>query len=313
MESYDGTTAAIDETFLTTTIVHNRMYQEYAITNLAYLTPMDQDEMHRLNLEHELFNRVFDHRLIFPPINRLRRVLDCGFGTAQWASAVAEENPGCEVIAVDINAAMAVEELPGNLYLQIDDLNRRFTFPAHNFDIVHSQMMATGIHVNRWAQYLRDMYHVTRGGGWVQLVELYYNVQSDNGSLSDDHALRQWSARYLESMEGLKDLRVPLRLPNLMRDAGFVDVEHRMIQLPTCGWSTERRDRDIGEANRENVQQMLSSLAIYPFAERLGMPIQDVHLLIAQARLEANDPALKAYFPLYVCIRPSINAKFVLG
>jgi hypothetical protein len=39
-------------------------------------------------------------------------------------------------------------------------------------------------------------------------------------------------------MEGLKDLRVPLRLPSLMRDAGFVDVEHRMIQLPTCGWST---------------------------------------------------------------------------
>jgi hypothetical protein len=53
-----------------------------------------------------------------------------------------------------------------------------------------------------------------------------------------DHAIRQWSARYLESMDGLKDLRVPLRLPNLMREAGFVDVEHRMIQLHTCGWST---------------------------------------------------------------------------
>lgn len=29
-----------------------------------------------------------------------------------------------------------------------------------------------------------------------------------------DHALRQWSARYAESLEGLKDLRVPLRLSN---------------------------------------------------------------------------------------------------
>jgi hypothetical protein len=53
-----------------------------------------------------------------------------------------------------------------------------------------------------------------------------------------DHALRQWSIRYLESMAGLKDLRVPLRLQNLMREAGFVDVESRMIQLPTCAWST---------------------------------------------------------------------------
>jgi hypothetical protein len=90
-------------------------------------------------------------------------------------------------------------------------------------------------------------------------------------------------------MEDLKDLRVPLRLPNMMRAAGFVDVESRVIQLPTCAWSTgsnellyhaerkliscsvpEQRDIEIGAANRENIQRMLSSLAIYPFTERIG-------------------------------------------
>jgi len=162
--------------------------------------------------------------------------------------------------------------------------------------------MASSIHSNRWQQYLRDMFRVTRPGGWCQMVELYFQVQSDNGSLTEDHALRQWSARYAESMEGLKDLRVPLRLSNMMRDAGFVDVEARMIQLPTCAWSTDQREQDIGIANRENVQRLLSSLALYPFTERLEMPIQDVHLLVAQARLEADEPGFKAYFPLYVCI-----------
>lgn len=44
--------------------------------------------------------------------------------------------------------------------------------------------MATGIHANRWNQYLREMFRVTRPGGWCQMVELYYNVQSDNGSLT---------------------------------------------------------------------------------------------------------------------------------
>jgi hypothetical protein len=28
---------------------------------------------------------------------------------------------------------------------------------------------------------MRDMLRVTRPGGWCQMVELYYNVQSDNG------------------------------------------------------------------------------------------------------------------------------------
>jgi hypothetical protein len=71
----------------------------------------------------------------------------------------------------------------------------------------------------------------------VQLIELSYNIQSDNGTLTEDHALRQWSARYSESMTGLKDIRAAVRLPSLLRDAGFVDVESRMIPLPTCAWS----------------------------------------------------------------------------
>lgn len=70
------------------------------------------------------------------------------------------------------------------------------------------------------------------------MVEMYFQVQSDNGTLTDDHALRQWSTRYLESLNGTKDLRVPLRLQTLMRDAGFRDIESRMLPLPTCGWST---------------------------------------------------------------------------
>jgi len=70
------------------------------------------------------------------------------------------------------------------------------------------------------------------------MIELYHNFQSDNGTLTADHALSQWSARYRESMEGLKNLRAATRLPNLMREAGFVDVESRMIPLPTCAWSS---------------------------------------------------------------------------
>jgi hypothetical protein len=53
-----------------------------------------------------------------------------------------------------------------------------------------------------------------------------------------DHALRQWSSRYFESLGETKDLRIPLRLQDIMRAAGFVDVEQRMLPLPTCAWSS---------------------------------------------------------------------------
>jgi hypothetical protein len=134
---------------------------------------------------------------------------------------------------------MVPDEVPDNVYFQVDDLNRqlvymayafkgegglrriRFTFQAHNFDLVRSSLMVLGIHTNRWNQYLRDIFRVIRGGGWCQMVEIYYNVQSDNGSLTDSssiwpkvstpanqpftgHALQQWSSRYIESVSSLK-------------------------------------------------------------------------------------------------------------
>lgn len=73
------------------------------------------------------------------------------------------------------------------------------------------------------------------------------------------------------------------------------------------------REKEIGTANRENTFHLLSSLAVFPLTERLGMSITDVQLLVAQARREALDPAFKAYFPVYVHdlarMEPSLTAR----
>lgn len=67
----------------------------------------------------------------------------------------------------------------------------------------------------------------------------YSGVEDD---LLPDHALREWSIKYMDSLNDIKDLRAPLRLPDLMRSAGFVDLEHRMIPLHTCAWSNGTQD-----------------------------------------------------------------------
>ena len=61
---------------------------------------------------------------------------------------------------------------------------------------------------------------------------------------------------------------------------------------------TDPRQRRIGNANKENVQQALSALALYPFTRRLGMTANAVNDLVDKARADAANPNLKAYFPL---------------
>ncbi|KAK0643520.1 S-adenosyl-L-methionine-dependent methyltransferase [Cercophora newfieldiana] len=379
MDEGDTQTVPVDNTYREVFLLHNREFQRYAVENGVHFSPVDdvsapsfdretsrsdddlvskQEEIERLQYMHGMFNLMFENRLIFPPIPRPRRILECGSGSGGWAAQVAEQYPECEVggsflwapfvfpnaprwrditisnqvllqrycypdmvdwkrapsetvekqepgscvIGIDIFPYMVAEDMPANLEFQVDDLNSPFTFQSNYFDLVHSRMMAGGINTNRWPSYMTDILRVLRPGGWCQMVEIYFNAQSDNGTLTANHALQVWSQNYMQSVSAYKDPRAPMRLENWMRQAGFVEVEARLLTLPLTGWSNDPRDNAIGTANRANVHRLLSSLALYPFTQALGMTNNEVQLLVAQARAEADNPAYRAYFPVYVCI-----------
>lgn len=64
---------------------------------------------------HEVFNRMFENRLIFPAMPQLRRVLECGFGCGAWAVEVAEQYPNCEVREATPSASSSPGLMPPHL------------------------------------------------------------------------------------------------------------------------------------------------------------------------------------------------------
>ncbi|KAL4807051.1 hypothetical protein BDV18DRAFT_159272 [Aspergillus unguis] len=184
--SPNSQTEDLDDEYLHTVSIHGREYQKYSIDNQVSFEPVDEDEAERLDFQHRILSKVFDHRLVFPPISHLRRVLDCGYGTGSWAIDVAEQNPDCEVrslprnapleiklaeffqvTGVDIYPFMNPDDTPENLWLQVDDLNRPFTFSPNYFDLVHSRLLAAGIDRSRWPSYISDIKRFGFGGGPV--------------------------------------------------------------------------------------------------------------------------------------------------
>ncbi|KAL2292650.1 hypothetical protein FJTKL_07756 [Diaporthe vaccinii] len=303
METGDSQDIPVPDTYLETVELHGRLFQKHALQQKIYFGPVDEEEAQRLQLFHHVFHILFDRRLIFPPIPNPRRILDCGFGSASWAIDVADSYPRCEVIGVDIASQMSPPDLPPNLYLEVDDLNQRLNFSSSHFDMVHSRCVAGGINTDRWNEYTKELSRVLVAGGWCQMVEVYFNAQSNNGTLTDGHGLRRWSQLYLQGLQPEKDGRAGIRLEELMRNAGFENVESRMMQVPLCGWPDDAREKEVGTANRENMSHLLSSLAIYPFTERLNMSITEAQVLLAQARRDAQNPSFKAYFPVWVTLR----------
>ncbi|PGH10984.1 hypothetical protein AJ79_05135 [Helicocarpus griseus UAMH5409] len=295
-------TTELDESFLELVTYQGREFQKYSVENNIYLGPVDDDEIERLEVQHQVLSEVFENRLIFPPVPGPKRVLDCGYGNGTWAVEVAEQYPSCDVIGIDISPHMKPDETPENLWLQVDDLNRPFTFPTNYFDLVNSRLVASGLDKTRWPRYMQDIKRTLKRGGWVQMVEMYLNVQSDNGTITEENALRKWSKRYVEAIEESKDPRVGMKLGNLLSSAGFVNVETRLINLPLSAWPVDPRLREIGAMNRNNAHRLLRSLALYPLMERLHLSQEQFETLVTQAHAEIDNPSLKAYFPLYVSI-----------
>jgi tRNA G46 methylase TrmB len=56
-----------------------------------------KQEIDRQSLLHTILMKVFDHRLIFPPMESPRRILDCGFGAGYWVIEAADKYPNCQV------------------------------------------------------------------------------------------------------------------------------------------------------------------------------------------------------------------------
>ncbi|KAA8904481.1 S-adenosyl-L-methionine-dependent methyltransferase [Sphaerosporella brunnea] len=249
-------------------------------------------------MQHEALQLVFDGRLIFPPIENPQNILDCGYGSGAWAVDVAEKYPDCQVVGVDITPHMQPDGVPRNLWLQADDLNDPFTFPSNEFDLVHSRGVVTGINKDRWPSYIQDCVRVCKPGGWLQFVEPYHNIQSDNGTLTNDHALRQVSTYFSHAIGDVKDIRAPMRLGEMMRNAGLVGVATQMVQLPLNGWPTDPRNKQIGEMFNKPYKDAIASHCQYPFIEYLGMDMTEAHILFARARQDIDNPSLKPYIAL---------------
>ncbi|KAL8746142.1 MAG: hypothetical protein Q9190_001805 [Brigantiaea leucoxantha] len=237
MSDSGADTGPVPAEYLRTINIHGRDFQKYSVDHSVHLVPVDEEETDRLELQHRVLDTVFDGRIIFPPVTNVRDVLDCGYGAASWAIEVAETYPQCTVVGVDISPHMKPDDHPGNFDPQLDDINRPFTFSSNKFDVVHSRLVGNGINRTRWPTYLRDIKRVLKPGGWVQLVECYFMCQSDNGSITEAHALRQWSNNYIRSIDGIKNPRAPMQLQAMLHTAGFVSLETTTIQWPLCGWS----------------------------------------------------------------------------
>ncbi|KAK5998338.1 Methyltransferase pytC [Cladobotryum mycophilum] len=244
-----------------TTIRSNCLHFEYengrryqGLITGRYGLPNDEPEQAREGYKHKLYSDyVLGGKHFLAPIgNNPQKIVDLGCGAGFWPLDVAELYPSAKIIGSDISPIQP-PWLPNNVEFHIEDLDDEFqdwTSVYQNADLIYMRSVLQTIRNSEL--FLDRVYENLKPGGWIECHEIVLPATWEDGTEAPDHPI---SVLYERMNQGSYaqvygwEVFLPKRLPEVLRDAGFVNVQEKHTHVPIGRWHSERRSREMGMLN----------------------------------------------------------------
>lgn len=207
-----------------------------------------------------MFDGVVVPPIRFPPSGVDEpAVLDCGFGKGAWIDDLLSEYEDAVVTGVDMflgrgnedddeedeedddgtGGVQEFERKRWNLNASFRDDRSDTRLQPGSFDLINSRLLIGGINGNRWATYVADLKRLLKPGGWLQMVEQYPSIQSDNG-MAVPYLQRWWQLYSAALVQMNKNPHIARGLRNLMESQGFENIRERRERLPIGNWDSSK-------------------------------------------------------------------------
>jgi ubiquinone/menaquinone biosynthesis C-methylase UbiE len=195
-----------------------------------YLFPRHPGEVDRLDIQHYALRETLlaNH---LAPMEEPSRVLDVGCGTGQWGFEICQRFPAALVVGLDLMASKS-EQPPRYRYVKGNVL-QGLPFLDDQFDFVHQRLLVSGVPLLSWPELVAQLVRVTRPGGWVELVEVPWEIERAGPAAQRLVVL----TRELTASLGLDTSgTVYQSLDEYLRSNGLVNVVRREVSVPVGEW-----------------------------------------------------------------------------
>ncbi|KAH6987181.1 S-adenosyl-L-methionine-dependent methyltransferase [Ilyonectria destructans] len=261
--------------------------------------PSDDLEMERNDLQHCKFTMLMNDELYLAPMPDFpQKILDLGTGSGIWAMDIADQYPSAKVIGVD-KAPVQPTMIPNNLTFELDDVEDDWLWGESSFDFIHGRELIMAI--QDWPRLIRQAHVHLKPGAYLQLGGSIPDFRSDDGTLPHDSAYMEMGRIYLEMSERVSlSGWEPTKWKRYLKEAGFEDVEERILKIPTNPWPRDPYLKKIGAFELHHFRESIANVFARGYKQILGGDPTYFQVLLAKARREVSNPNMHSWVPFYV-------------
>jgi SAM-dependent methyltransferase len=272
---------------------NGRTYHHFR-SDRQYVLPNDEPEKDRLDMQYWAIHEALEKQLIFAPIgNNPQNIIDIGTGTGIWAIDVADLYPSAAVLGTDLSPIQPAW-VPPNVSFELHDCIQYPWELNRKFDLIHTQLI-NAFAVRNWKEFYEEAYRNLKPGGWVENKEFDLMIQSDDNSIPEPSAIKNWLVQWDQGAGG-GFRRTGAKYAEEMYTAGFVDIVVKEFRLPLGVWDKEHLNS--GLLSLTAMTEHIEGLSNRIFMERLGMTDEQMKSATEPVVREFRLKSMHAYWSM---------------
>jgi hypothetical protein len=202
--------------------------------------------------------------------------------------------------------------VPPNVTFEVDDIEEAWRFSS-SFDYIHGRYLAGAI--KDWPRLMRQAYEYVLSakfsaisfllylfpyrnlnpGGWVEFQDFTMKFYTVHGEFRVGCPLDKWTDEIIDGIKsiGLEPEPGP-KLERWVREAGFVNVHHKVLAIPTGMWPRDKKMKEIGAFDLLQLLDGLEAISLRVFTGIRRWEIEELKVFLAVVRKDLTNPKFQA-------------------
>ncbi|CAO3654366.1 unnamed protein product [Mucor fragilis] len=277
-----------------------------------------EKERDRQTRQHYVLKQVFKNNLHVQLVEPTK-ILESACGVGLWSLEIAHDNPNCQVIGIDVvppsekegwnlatvssfntSSSLSAGQLKreNNVKFQYGDILQTLMFPDNHFDLVYQRDVATVLPFKLWPNLISEFFRVTKFGGQIQLVEYDLLFKSPGPVLTQ---VNEWYRSAAATIGVNPDYTH--HITEYMEDAGFVDVQVKVYDIPIGEWPETDLEKQQGYLYKEQMRALFKSMKRW-WCSEIKVSQQEYDQVCAEAMEEFEEFRSSARWKIFTARKP---------